>query len=108
MHDVTSAPALRLHVRWMIRRDMPEVLAIEHASFASPWTEEDFLAQLRNQSVIGMVVEDWTGCEGVSGAGPVVGSMVSGLEKRYLAVVTLAVAPSTGAAAWGPRWCLSS
>ena len=29
----TSPAQTRVHIRWMIRRDMPEVLAIEHASF---------------------------------------------------------------------------
>lgn len=47
----------RAHIRWMIRRDMPEVLAIEQASFKSPWIEEDFLCQLRQRHVIGMVAE---------------------------------------------------
>ena len=32
-----------LHIRWMIRRDMPEVLDIERCSFEFPWTEDDFV-----------------------------------------------------------------
>ena len=36
--------ALKIHIRWMIRRDMPEVLAIESESFEFPWWEERFLA----------------------------------------------------------------
>ena len=31
---------VRVHIRWMIRRDMPEVLAIEEDSFEFPWSEE--------------------------------------------------------------------
>ncbi len=31
--------AVRVHIRWMIRRDMPEVLAIEDESFEFPWLE---------------------------------------------------------------------
>lgn len=46
------------HIRYMIRRDMPDVLAIEHASSEHAWTEEQFLAVLRNRNVIGLVVED--------------------------------------------------
>ena len=34
---------VRMHIRWMIRRDMPEVLRIEQASYDYPWCEEDFL-----------------------------------------------------------------
>lgn len=58
------------HVRWFIRRDMAEVLAIEakNHSFMDPdfevlqttkiaWSEEDFLRNLRQRNVIGMVVE---------------------------------------------------
>jgi ribosomal-protein-alanine N-acetyltransferase len=41
----------------MIRRDMPEVLAIEHACFEYPWCEEEFLRVLRQRNCIGMVAE---------------------------------------------------
>ena len=34
---------VRVHIRWMIRRDMPEVLQTEQESFEFAWTEEDFL-----------------------------------------------------------------
>ena len=60
----------KYHVRWMIRRDMPEVLSIEgkNYSFLDPdfemfqttklaWKEEDFLKHLRQKNVIGMVAE---------------------------------------------------
>ena len=46
-----------VHIRWMIRRDMPEVLAIEGQSFEFPWSEEDFLRCLRQRKCIGMVAE---------------------------------------------------
>ena len=45
------------HIRWMIRLDMEEVLAIESASFDAAWTEEDFLRSLSQRNCIGMVVE---------------------------------------------------
>ena len=58
MSTVPSSPAqTRVHIRWMIRRDMPEVLAIEHASFEYPWCEEEFLRVLRQRNCIGMVAE---------------------------------------------------
>ena len=33
----------KVHIRWMIRRDMPDVMGIELASFEYAWTEDDFL-----------------------------------------------------------------
>lgn len=48
---------LGVHVRWMIRRDMPEVLAIEHEAFEFPWSDEDFTRCLRQRNCIGMVAE---------------------------------------------------
>src|SRR4029079_15772944 len=53
----TSQAQTRVHIRWMIRRDMPEVLAIQHASFEFPWCEEEFLRVLRQRNCIGMVAE---------------------------------------------------
>jgi [ribosomal protein S18]-alanine N-acetyltransferase len=52
-----TQPQIRVHIRWLIRRDMPEVLAIEHASFEYPWCEEDFLRTLHERNHIGMVAE---------------------------------------------------
>jgi ribosomal-protein-alanine N-acetyltransferase len=58
MSMVPTSPAqTRVHIRWMIRRDMPEVLSIEHASFEYPWCEEEFLRVLRQRNCIGMVAE---------------------------------------------------
>ena len=48
---------LGVHVRWMIRRDMPEVLTIEQEAFEFPWSEEDFTRCLRQRNCIGMVAE---------------------------------------------------
>jgi ribosomal-protein-alanine N-acetyltransferase len=52
-----SQAQTRVHIRWMIRRDMPEVLVIEHGSFEYPWCEEEFLRVLRQRNCIGMVAE---------------------------------------------------
>ena len=46
-----------VHVRWMIRRDMLEVLAIEQEAFEFPWSEDDFARCLRQRNCIGMVAE---------------------------------------------------
>ena len=75
---------VKVHIRWMIRRDMPEVLAIEHASYDLPWCEEEFLRVLRQRNCIGMVAE----C-----GERVVGFMIYELHKSRLQVLNLAVAP---------------
>src|SRR3984885_15371768 len=73
---------VRVHIRWMIRRDMPEVLSAELASFEYSWTEDDFLRCLRQRNCIGMVVElpDRIG-----------GFMVYELHKIRLHLLTFAV-----------------
>lgn len=52
-----SKDVFSVHIRWMIRRDMPEVMAIENSSFEYPWDEEDFIECLRQRNCIGMVAE---------------------------------------------------
>jgi [ribosomal protein S18]-alanine N-acetyltransferase len=47
----------RIQIRWMIRRDMSEVLDIETEGFEFPWSEEDFIRCLRQRNCIGMVAE---------------------------------------------------
>src|SRR5690348_15597808 len=74
---------LRVHVRWMIRRDMPEVLAIEGQSFEFPWAEDDFWLQLRQRNCIGMVADH---------GDEVVGFMIYELHKTRLHVLNFAVA----------------
>jgi ribosomal-protein-alanine N-acetyltransferase len=48
---------IAVHIRWMIRRDMPEVLAIDTATFQFPWSEDDFVRCLRQRNAIGLVAE---------------------------------------------------
>ena len=76
---------LRVHIRWMIRRDMPEVLEIERASFEFPWFEEDFIRCLRQRNCIGMVAEH---------AEHVVGFMIYELHKTRLHILNFAVSPN--------------
>jgi ribosomal-protein-alanine N-acetyltransferase len=80
---IAKAP-VRVHIRWMIRRDMPEVLAIEHASADFPWCEEEFLRVLRQRNCIGMVAEHGE---------RVVGFMIYELHKAKLHVLNFAVHP---------------
>ena len=80
----TLKAQVRVHIRWMIRRDMPEVLAIEHASFEYPWCEEEFLRVLRQRNCIGMVAEYGE---------RVVGFMIYELHKNKLHVLDFATHP---------------
>lgn len=55
---IVSAPRpVQVRIRWMIRRDMPEVLDIENESFEFPWPDEEFRRCLRRLNCIGMVAE---------------------------------------------------
>lgn len=80
----TEKELARVHIRWMIRRDMPEVLQTEGDSFEFPWTEEDFLRCLRQRNCIGMVAEQGE---------KVVGFMVYELHKQRLHILNFAVHP---------------
>ena len=77
-------PQCDVQIRWMIRRDMPEVLDIERLSFEFAWTEEDFLCCLRQRNCIGMVAERQE---------RIVGFMIYELLKSQLHVLNFAVAP---------------
>jgi len=74
---------VRVHIRWMIRRDMPEVLDAEEESFEFPWLEEDFIRCLRQRNCIGMVAEH---------EDRVVGFMIYELHKNRIHVLNFAVA----------------
>ena len=47
-----------VNVRWMVRRDLAAVIAIEHETYDFPWQEEDFMNCLKQRNCIGMVAED--------------------------------------------------
>lgn len=83
--NTTSAtrPKITCKLRWMIRRDMPEVLDIEVKSFEFPWSEDDFIRHLLERNCIGMVAEY---------DGRVVGSMIYELHKARIHVLNFAVA----------------
>lgn len=74
---------VRVHIRWLIRRDMPDVLAIEAESFEFPWAESDFAHSLRQRNCIGMVAEY---------EDQVVGFMIYELHKTRIHVLNFAVA----------------
>jgi len=80
-----TEPERQPQVRWLIRRDMDEVLEIENRSFQFPWSEAEFLAVLRERNCIGTVYE--------SPSGLIHGFMIYELHKKTLRVLNLAVAP---------------
>ncbi len=79
---IYSHQETRVHIRWMIRRDMPEVLRIEAEDFEYPWSEEDFIRCLRGRNCIGMVAEHDE---------RIVGFMVYELNRTRLHLLNLAV-----------------
>src|SRR5207253_9024650 len=81
----TEKEQARVHIRWMIRRDMPEVLQAEQLSFEYAWNEEDFLRCLRQRNCIGMVAEHGE---------KVVGFMIYELHKNKLHILNFAVHPA--------------
>jgi [ribosomal protein S18]-alanine N-acetyltransferase len=85
-HDAVRTPAeagsLPVHIRWMIRRDMSDVLAIERDAFEFPWQEEDFIRCLRQRNCIGMVAE---------ASERIMGFMVYELQKHRLHILNFAV-----------------
>lgn len=81
---VPVTDASRTQIRWLIRRDMDEVLSIVCGSFQFPWTEEEFLCCLRQRNCIGTVAElDHK----------IVGFMIYELHKSMLRILNFAVAP---------------
>jgi [ribosomal protein S18]-alanine N-acetyltransferase len=79
-----TSSSVPVQIRWMLRRDMAEVLSIEQRSFEFPWSEDDFVRCLRQRNCIGMVAEQ---------RDRVVGFMIYELHKNRLHVLNLAVEP---------------
>lgn len=74
-----------MHLRWMIRRDLSEVAAIDEATLVDNWTEEDYSACLRQRNTIGMVVEI---------ADLVAGFIIYELHRNRLHITRIAVDPA--------------
>ncbi len=78
-------PHIQAHIRWMERRDLPDVFYIEDASFALPRGEEGLRRLLVGQdNYVGLVAEYKK---------RVVGFVIYELRKKRLYIVDLAVHP---------------
>ena len=75
----------RFSLRWLIRRDLPEICEIENSSFSDPWEMDDFIAAVRDRNIIGMTVED--------GEFRVAGYIIYELHKFHLEILNVAVHP---------------
>jgi ribosomal-protein-alanine N-acetyltransferase len=86
--DASGKPSAENHlpvqIRWLIRRDMPEVLRVENTKFEHTWSEDDFLNALRQRNCIGMVAED---------KGKIVGHMLYELHSDRLRLLNFVVDP---------------
>ena len=73
-----------VQVRWMVRRDFEQVLAIEQECFEFAWTEEEFRQCLQQPNCLGMVAEH---------EGRVVGFVVYETPKNRILVTNIATDP---------------
>ena len=74
----------KIEVRWMVRKDLPEVIDIERKCFEYPWTEDNFIQTLRQRNCLGMTAEYQN---------RIVGFMVYSVPKNRIHLLNLAVAP---------------
>jgi ribosomal-protein-alanine N-acetyltransferase len=75
---------LDVTVRWIVRNDVMEVLAIDNETYTNPLTEDDLIAALRQRNVVGNVVEV---------DDQIVGFIVFALHRDSLQIVRFAVDP---------------
>lgn len=78
------AAANPIAIRWLLRDDLDQVVALERRAFASPWLRRDFVALLRARNSLGQVavVDD-----------RLVGYVVRTVRGQSLTIDNLAVAP---------------
>ena len=92
----TSRSIIPVHLAWMIRADMEDVLEIEaYSKQDHPWNQDTFQSILRDRSAIGMVARQYDPTAPVPPAdsprGKVLGFCIYLLEKQSLHVLNLSV-----------------
>jgi ribosomal-protein-alanine N-acetyltransferase len=75
---------IQVQVRWMVRRDFAQVLAIEQECFEFPWTEEEFRQCLQQPNCLGIVAEH---------ENRVVGFAIYETPKNRIFITNIATAP---------------
>jgi ribosomal-protein-alanine N-acetyltransferase len=78
-------PHVSIHLRWLVPRDLPRILAIEIRSFAFPWSEKDFRDFLRDAKCVCIVAEQEE---------RIVGFTAFRLGESCIRICNLAVVPS--------------
>jgi ribosomal-protein-alanine N-acetyltransferase len=75
---------LAIHIRWMIRIDLPNILEVEKLNHKYPWTSEHFIKKLQKRDNIGQTVEydDYA-----------IGYMIYQLHRDKLHIVRLGIHP---------------
>ena len=93
--EPTAKPQpLPVNIRWMVRRDLPDVLNMELLCFPDgPWSEEEFTRCLRQRNVIGMVA-DTTVFDGEYHGDVVCAYMIYELHPHKLHLLNFAVHPT--------------
>ena len=84
MKSLFQGKEIPVQVRWMVRRDFAQVLAIEEMSFEFPWTSQEFRQCLQQPNCLAMVAEL---------DGHIVGFMVYETPKNKILVTNMAVNP---------------
>lgn len=69
-------------IRWLIRRDLDEIIEIEEDSFEYPWNKNDFVESLRKSNTIGFVAEQNE---------IIIGYLIYALNKNNIEILNLAV-----------------
>lgn len=92
MGRLSATTASATYIRWMIRKDLDQVVAIDGDSFAFPWPAGDyenpppdpsFVHALRKRNSIGMVLD---------GGDRIAGFMIYDLHKHHIEIARFAVA----------------
>ena len=79
---MTVIQMTQTHIRWMIRRDLDSVVAIEKDVFDYPWSQQEFLIALRQSNCMGMIAER---------NDEVIGYMIYELHKTQIELLNFAV-----------------
>lgn len=74
----------RTTVRWICPREVPDVLRIEAACFAEPWSAQDFNDVLNDRKTVGMVAEQ---------RGQIVGYIITQHDAHFYRIASVAVHP---------------